>query len=128
VKTIPKDLVRGVLERDGGFCLLALPGCLGEASVADHRAERGMGGSDVLNHGVALVAACGLCNGRKTHLGTIERYGLIQRGLIVPKAATNQQTLIRCAETPVEYLDGERHFLIDAHTTVNVLDAVRGRF
>lgn len=129
VKPIPRPLVRAVLKRDGGWCLLALPGCLGEATVADHRAERGMGGSTILNDGRALVAACGLCNGLKSgNLSTILRHNLYIRGLYVPKAATNEATLARCAETPIESLEGERYFLIDEHTRVHVDDAQKGRY
>jgi hypothetical protein len=119
---------RAVIARDGGFCLMALPGCAGEAQTTHHRANRGAGGSTVLDDPVNLVGVCVRCNHAAEDAGAIVRYDLIRRGLRVEKAATNQQTLIRCAETPVEYLDGERHFLIDAHTTVNVLDVVRGRF
>ncbi len=129
VKTIPKALVRAVLGRDVGWCLLALPGCTGEATVADHRAERGMGGSDVLNDGRALQASCWHCNGVKSgNLHPIMRANLIERGLIVPKAATNAATLTRCAETPLEDLEGERWFLVDEHTRVHVNDAQRGRY
>ncbi len=108
--------------------MLGLLGCYGEASVADHRSDRGHGGSEVLNHGCVLVAACGPCNGRKTHLKTHERLELLDRGLIVPKAATNEKTLARCAQIPVLDLQGDDWFLIDEHTRVHVNDAQRGRY
>ena len=118
--SIPRKLVQQVLTRDGGFCLLALPGCLGEATVADHRANRGAGGSKVLNDPRALIAACGPCNGAKEDSTGQLRLNLAERGLIVPKAATNQQTLTRCAHTPVERLDGVLVWLTGWGTAVEV--------
>lgn len=126
VKTMPKGLVRDVIERDGGFCLLVLPGCMGEASTADHRSDRGHGGSMILNDGAALIAACGLCNGRKTHLSSLERLELIRRGLIVAKDSTNEKTLARCKETPIETVEGERFYLISANERTRVEDMMRG--
>lgn len=103
---IPASMTRGVLDRDKGVCVLQLPGCLGEATVADHRANRGAGGSKVLNDPACLVAACVLCNGAKEdtygeHLARLRLFGLR-----VWKAATNAATVVRCRETPVTYPDG----------------------
>lgn len=103
---------KAVLERDGGFCLMALPGCLGEAQTTHHRANRGSGGSPVLDHPANLVAVCTLCNGRAEDAHAIVRMDLIERGLRVEKAATNAATLERAKRTPVEYLTGQRWFLI----------------
>lgn len=118
--SLPRKLVDRIIERDGGFCLLALPGCLGEANVAHHRANRGMGGSPILDHPANLVAACGPCNGAAEDAGAIVRWDLIERGLRVEKAATNDATLWRAIETPVTYLDGSRWFLLSATMRVPV--------
>ncbi|GLU88911.1 hypothetical protein [Agromyces sp. NBRC 114283] len=109
---IPKKLVALVLDRDRGRCVLNLPRCLGAASVADHRANRGSGGSKVLDDARALIAACGLCNSDKADASGETRAELIRRGVIVEKAATNHQTVVRCAYTPVEYPDGARLYLL----------------
>jgi len=109
---IPRRLVDQVLERDNGFCLLAGPFCLGEATVADHRANRGSGGSRELNNPVCLVAACHLCNGWKETAHSLELIGLKERGLRVLKASTNAATVTRCEETPVQDLDGQWYWLL----------------
>lgn len=103
-----------VIVRDGGFCLLALPGCQGEATTTDHRANRGAGGSRELNDAVNLIAACALCNSAKADAGSLVLMDLEERGLWVRKAATNAETLKRARLTPVETLDGERWFLVSA--------------
>lgn len=110
----PVAVKRQVIERDGGFCLYALPGCQGEATTTDHRAGRGAGGSRVLNDPRNLTAICGICNGHKESMGAIVLLDLEERGLYVRKAATNHKTLQRAIDTPVEYLDGERYFLVSA--------------
>lgn len=110
----PVDMKQQVIERDGGFCLLALPGCEGEATTTDHRANRGSGGSRVLNDPRCLVAACWKCNGAKADAGSLVLVKLEERGLYVRKDSTNAKTLERCIATPVEYLDGERHYLVSA--------------
>lgn len=112
--SLPRKLVEQIIDRDGGFCLLALPGCLGEANLAHHRANRGMGGSPILDHPANLTAACGPCNGAAEDAPALVRFDLIDRGLRVEKAATNDATLRRAIETPVEALDGERWYLISA--------------
>ena len=121
MKTIPKPLVRTVLERDGGWCLLALPGCMGEASVADHRADRGHGGSGVLNDPACLIAACGICNGAKPAIHGQLLVNLLERGLKVRKAATNAGTVQRCRDTPVEDLEG-RWWLLRSDGTREEID------
>lgn len=108
---IPKKLVAQVLERDDGWCVIAGPACLGEATVADHRANRGAGGSTVLNDLRCLIAACGLCNGWKADASRWDRDALIGRGVIVLKAATNQETVRRCQMKAVVYPDGRVLFL-----------------
>lgn len=109
---IPRKVFEQIRERDGGFCLLALPGCLGEGGVPDHRAGRGAGGSKLLDHPANLILACAICNGTKE--SAIVRYDLLRRGLRVEKASTNGVTLERAKLRPVEYLDGERYYLISA--------------
>ncbi len=108
------EVKRQVIQRDGGFCLLALAGCEGEATTTDHRANRGSGGSRVLNDPRCLVAACWHCNGVKADAGEIVLFELESRGLYIRKAATNEETLQRCIAEPVEYLDGQRHYLVSA--------------
>lgn len=111
---LPRRLFEQIRERDGFFCLMALPGCMGEGNVLHHRANRGSGGSRVLDHPAVLVLVCSLCNGAAEDAGSMLRLDLIERGLRVEKAATNAQTLERVKATPVETLDGERWFLISA--------------
>lgn len=105
---------KAVIERDGGFCLLALPGCLGEAQTTDHRANRGSGGSPILDDPRNLVAACTLCNGAKADGHQIVLTNLADRGLYIRKAATNAQTLTVAINTPVEALDGQLWLLLTA--------------
>lgn len=112
--TVTVATKKAVIERDGGFCLLVLPGCLGEAQTTDHRANRGSGGSPTLDDPRNLIAACTICNGRKADGHAIVLADLEARGLYIRKAATNQKTLLRAIETPVEYLDGERFYLVSA--------------
>lgn len=108
---IPKRLVETVLNRDGFACVIALPGCAKVASCCDHRANRGSGGSKILDDARALIAACGGCNGAKADATGSTRLDLIERGVIVAKSATNQGTLVRCTYTPVVYPDGQVWFL-----------------
>jgi hypothetical protein len=108
---IPKKLVTLVLERDDGWCVIAGPACLGEATVADHRANGGFGGSKILIDPRNLIAACGLCNGWKEDTSRWDRAELVRRGVRVRKAATNQETVRRCQNTAVEYPNGDVWFL-----------------
>ena len=110
--TIPRRMVRQVLERAQGWCLLTGPFCLGEATIADHRANRGMGGSKALNAFENLIAACRPCNGWKETVYAMELNSLIATGLRIHRAATVKATLQRCRETPVQGLDGEWWFLL----------------
>lgn len=112
--TVTVATKKAVIERDGGFCLLALPGCTGEAQTTDHRANRGAGGSTVLDDPRNLIAACVICNGNKADGHAIVLASLEASGLYVRKASTNAKTLLRSIDTPVEYLDGERFYLVSA--------------
>lgn len=122
---LSRRLFETIRERDNLFCLMALPGCMGEGNVLHHRANRGAGGSKLLDHPANLVLCCSLCNGAAECAGAIVRMDLIERGLRVEKAATNEATLRRAIETPVEYLDGERRYLISATETVPVDEFMR---
>lgn len=117
---LPRKIFDAIYERDQHFCLLALPGCLGEGGVADHRANRGMGGSQLLSHGAALVLACAICNGRKADAHALTLFDLEERGLWVRPAATHAKTLQRVLSTPVTDLEGRRWLLIDEHTRQEV--------
>jgi 5-methylcytosine-specific restriction endonuclease McrA len=112
----PVSTKAAVITRDGGLCVLALPGCTGEAQTTDHRANRGAGGSRVLNDPVNLVGACVLCNGAKATASGEAREELIRRGITVIPAATHAKTLERARDLPVEYPDGLTYKLIDEHT------------
>jgi hypothetical protein len=102
-----------VIDRDGGFCLLTLPNCLGEAQTADHRANRGQGGAgSVLDGGENLIAACSICNNDKENATGIVRLDLIERGLRVVSDSTHRKTLARVQATPVQALDGEWWMLL----------------
>lgn len=111
---IPRKTFEQIRERDRHFCLLALPGCLGEGGVPDHRANRGMGGSDILDDPRNLILACSICNGRKADAHAMTLLQLEMRGLYIRRAATNHKTLQRAIDTPVEYLDGESYYLVSA--------------
>lgn len=108
---IPKRLVEKVLDRDGRVCVIQGPQCAGVATIADHRANRGSGGSKILDDARNLIAACPLDNGWKETVHGDTRDDLIRRGVRVEKAATNHGTLVRCAYTPVIYPNGETWWL-----------------
>jgi len=109
---IPRKLVDKVLGRDHHECVIAGPNCTRTATVADHRANRGVGGSTVLDCPENLVAACGICNGAKEDADADTRRDLIARGVRVVKAATNAATRRRCLVTHVTYPDGRVFFLL----------------
>jgi len=103
---IPPKTRSIVLERDGGRCVIRGPHCTGRATLADHRANRGSGGSSLLDTPECLIAACELCNGWKEDAVGAAREDLIRNGIRVLKASTNTLTVLRCMETPVLYPDG----------------------
>ena len=113
--SLPKKTVAAVLTRDGGLCVLRLDGCLGEATVADHRANRGHGGakSGVLDRLSNLLAACGLCNGLKEDAEGDLRAVLEARGVRLRSDSTHAKTALRALVMPVEYPDGRRYYLDD---------------
>lgn len=108
---IPESMRDGVIRRDGGWCVIASPVCTLVATVADHVANRGSGGSVILNNPVVLVAACVPCNGWKEDATGDDLEWLKRRGLRVEKAATNEATLERCRNNIVTYSTGERYLL-----------------
>lgn len=57
-----RKVSRMVLVRDDYVCQLALPGCEGRATTADHVIPVSLGGSD---HPSNLRAACRRCNSRQ---------------------------------------------------------------
>jgi hypothetical protein len=112
---IPKKLVEQVLDAWGHRCVIGGPHCLGVASVADHRCGRGVGGNKNLNVFVALVAACGLCNGEKESSPQLAAE-CRERGITVPysgnhgsldKQAVTKATLRRLEHTPVQDASGQ---------------------
>jgi len=108
---IPKKIVALVLERDKYRCVLAGPECTGVATVADHRANRGMGSSGVLNSPSNLIAACERDNGAKEDAYGVILAELKRRGVRVEKDSTNAKTLARCLSIPVLYPDGVERVL-----------------
>ena len=113
---IPKKIVALVLDRDGGLCVLRIsPDCLGDASVADHRANRGHGGAKnrVLDQPSNLIAACGVCNGLKEEAGKGMRAELERRGVRLKSDSLHAKTALRALVTPVEYPDGIEYYLLD---------------
>lgn len=109
---VSAKLVNSVIDRDLGFCEIMLPGCMGEANVADHRASRGVGSSKLLDHPSALIGACGLCNGAKEDSEGAQRRELERRGVIVEKGRTHAHTLQKCMEKPLISVDGNTYELL----------------
>ncbi len=116
----PRPVKDAVIERDGGICVLALAGCTRGAVTTDHRANRQSGGSRVLNDPANLLGSCIHCNGMKADASGDEREDLERRGINVLPHATNDKTLTRAKNTPVQYPDGLWYRLIDAHTREQV--------
>ena len=112
-KSISAKKKAAVLKRDGGLCVLQLDGCMGDATVADHRVNRGHGGARSLDGFSNLVAACGLCNGRKEAVSGDERADLVVRGLRVEPGRTHAHSAERAREIPVMYADGLLYRLTD---------------
>jgi len=125
--SIPRKVVAAVLARDNHRCVIAGPHCTGLATVGDHRANRGAGGSKALDIPENLIAACALDNSHKEDADGPYRAQLVARGIRVQKRATNAQTAGRCASVPVLYHDGW-HYLegiervpVNAHTAVEYM-------
>lgn len=113
MSVIPEKKKARVIERDAGLCVLRLKDCLTEATVADHRANRGHGGAGKRLDGYSnLIAACRLCNGAKENVDGELRALLIARGVRVQSASTHAKTALRALEKPVYYPDGTV-FLLD---------------
>ena len=135
--SIPRKVVAAVLARDNHRCVIAGPLCTGAGTIADHRANRGSGGSKALDIPENLISACPVCNGMKEDANGPYRAELLARGIRVQKRATNAQTAGRCASVPVLYSDGW-HYLegvvrvpTNAHTAVEymvLIGAIRDRW
>jgi hypothetical protein len=104
-KVSPK-VTKQVIARDDGLCQIKGENCTTLATCADHRANRGAGGSEILNGPECLIASCQLDNGAKEDADGPYRDSLILRGIRVVKRATNEATARLCALIPVEYADG----------------------
>lgn len=113
---IPPKTVALVIARDGGLCVLRISrDCLGVASCADHRANRGSGGAGQrLNQPSMLVAACGICNGAKAD--GQKRDELEERGVSLRPDSTHAKTALRALTFPVTYPDGRTFYLLDDGT------------
>lgn len=110
---IPKAVVAAVLERDGHRCVLDGPECQGVAMLADHRANRGMGGSKLLDDARNLIAACVVCNNWKEDTSGWTRAALIARGYRLRNAATAAKTLAVAEAVQVLYADGWHYLTAD---------------
>jgi len=106
-------MIAAVLVRDKHQCVIASSVCTGHATLADHRANRGAGGSKVLDAFPVLIAACVLCNGFKEDADGYQRAELVRRGVRVAKDSTNAKTLVRCRLVPVIYPDRVERWLTD---------------
>lgn len=110
--SIPRKVVKAVLERDNHQCVLRSFGCLGEAKYADHRVGRGMGGNPRLDVAVNLVAACAICNGLKESDQPFRRE-CTRLGLHIARSQSTDIDLERAARVPVRYPDGSWWLLTD---------------
>ena len=108
---IPHRLVDRVLERDQYQCVIRGQHCTDEATAADHRANRGHGGSKALNAFENLIAVCVTDNGEKEDAVGFERARLVYRGLRLAHGVDVSKTLIRALHTPVLYPDGSWYLL-----------------
>jgi hypothetical protein len=102
---IPRKVVKAVLDRDGGMCVLASFGCLREGKHCDHRVGRGAGGNKALNVAVNLVAVCTICNSLKEDDAQFARE-CSRRGLNIRRSQSTATDLERAAAIPVCYPDG----------------------
>lgn len=103
--------------RDGGFCIVRGPLCVGAGQVPHHRANRGSGGAGrVLDEFSNLTLSCGPCNGWIEDSEGDDRDELIRRGIRLRPDSTHRKTALRALVTPVEYPDGRRFYLLDDGT------------
>lgn len=128
---IPKKVKDAVLDRDSHRCVLRSFGCLGAATVADHRVGRGMGGNPRLDVPVNLVAACAVCNGLKESDAQFRRE-CTRAGIHIARSQSTIIDLERAARIPVRYPDGSWWLLTGAERhpmradEVNELIALHG--
>jgi 5-methylcytosine-specific restriction endonuclease McrA len=102
---IPVKVKRAVLARDDHQCVLRSFGCTMQATDADHRVGRGMGGNPRLDVPVNLVAACRICNGLKEADALFARE-CRRRGLRIERSQSTATDLERAGRIPVQYPDG----------------------
>jgi len=124
VVSVARRTKLAVLARDNHVCVIAGLNCVGVATVVDHRANRGAGGSVVLDSPENLISACPLCNGGKEDADGAYRAELVARGIRVPKRATNAQTATLATTTPVLYADGWYRLEGFLRTPINANEAV----
>lgn len=94
--------VAAVLERDGGICLMwgAIASCRYYADTANHRINRGAGGSKALNVLVNACAICSVCNGlieSDSELAAVAR----ERGVKVRSSHNTGRDLVTLRLTPL---------------------------
>lgn len=107
---IPRKIVAQVLERDKHRCVLNLDGCAGQATCADHRTGRGMGGNKALDVVFNLTASCSYCNSRRESDADAAAH-LETRGIKLRRSASTTRDLHTALTTPVRYPDGRLLFL-----------------
>lgn len=100
-----------VYGRDDYRCVIEGPDCTGEAQVLDHRANRGMGGSQLLDDLAVLITACSVCNNWKEDQSGAVLEALTNRGIRVRRASTSAATVEMCRRICVRYPDGRRYKL-----------------
>ena len=113
-KPVGKKKTDAVILRDGGVCVIQLDrDCQLVATCADHRRSRGHGGARSLDGMSNLIAACGICNGKKEDSKGETRELLVARGVIIESGRTHAHEAEKARETPVWYPDGSRWYLRD---------------
>lgn len=110
-----KTQVSAVLKRDGGVCLMwgSNPFCGYRADTANHRINRGAGGSKGLNALVNACAICSECNGLIEHdprLAQVAR----DRGVKVRSSHNLERDLRVLAEVPLVHPVDGPYFLSTA--------------
>jgi len=96
---VSKRTKLAVLARDNYVCVIAGLNCVGVATVVDHRANRGSGGSTVLDAPENLIACCPLCNGGKEDADGAYRAELVARGIRNATTAVEHMTTIGAITT-----------------------------
>lgn len=94
--------VEFILDRDGGVCLMwgSNPFCAYYADTANHRINRGQGGSKRLNVRVNGCAICARCNGLIEHSSTLAEEAR-RRGVKVRSSYTAAKDLEHLCSIPL---------------------------